>query len=61
MDDLIERLRERAESYRQSGPSAEHTAKLLDEAAIALASDTATIAGLTKEIERLKALFDEAL
>lgn len=37
-DDLIERLHHRAESYRQSGPSAEHTAALLDEAATAVAS-----------------------
>lgn len=33
---LIERLQERAEGYRQSGPSAEHTATLLSEAAAAL-------------------------
>jgi hypothetical protein len=33
MADLIERLRERAESYRAGGPSSEHTASLLDEAA----------------------------
>lgn len=31
--DIVERLRERAASYRMSGPSAEHTAALLDEAA----------------------------
>lgn len=31
--DVITRLHERAESYRQSGPSAEHKAALLDEAA----------------------------
>lgn len=31
--DVITRLHVRAESYRQSGPSAEHTADLLDEAA----------------------------
>jgi hypothetical protein len=30
---VITRLHERAESYRQSGPSAAHTADLLDEAA----------------------------
>ena len=30
--DIIERLSDRAESYRQSGPSAEHTSALLDEA-----------------------------
>lgn len=35
---LIARLRERAASYRQSGPSAEHTASLLAEAADALAA-----------------------
>jgi hypothetical protein len=33
---LIERLRDRACSYRQGGPSSEHTAALLDEAAVAL-------------------------
>lgn len=31
--DVIDRLHERAEGYRLSGPSAEHTADLLDEAA----------------------------
>lgn len=31
--DVITRLHARAESYRQSGPSAVHTADLLDEAA----------------------------
>lgn len=36
MSTLIERLRQRAEGYRVSGPSAEHTAALLDEAAAAL-------------------------
>ena len=36
--ELITRLHERAESYRQSGPSAEHTAALLDEAAGAISA-----------------------
>lgn len=36
--DLIERLRERAASYRLGGPSSEHTALMLEEAADALAS-----------------------
>ena len=31
--DLVARLRERAASYRMSGPSSEHTAAILDEAA----------------------------
>jgi hypothetical protein len=30
---LVERLEERAASYRQGGPSSEHTAALLDDAA----------------------------
>lgn len=33
---LVERLEERAASYRQGGPSSEHTAALLDDAAAAL-------------------------
>ena len=36
--DVITRLHERAESYRQSGPSAGHTADLLDEAAGAISA-----------------------
>ena len=32
-EELIERLRDRASSYRLGGPSSEHTAALLDEAA----------------------------
>jgi hypothetical protein len=39
--DIVERLRDRADSYDQSGPSASHTADLLREAA--------------DEIERLRA------
>jgi hypothetical protein len=35
---IITRLHGRAESYRQSGPSAEHTADLLDEAAGCIAT-----------------------
>lgn len=38
--ELITRLHERAESYRQSGPSAEHAAALLDEAAGAISTIT---------------------
>ena len=33
MSDLVERLRERATSYRTGGPSSEHTAVMLEEAA----------------------------
>jgi hypothetical protein len=36
--ELVRRARERADSYRQSGPSAEHTAKLLEEMALAIES-----------------------
>jgi predicted trehalose synthase len=33
MSDIVERLRERATSYRAGGPSSEHTATILEEAA----------------------------
>lgn len=38
MSDIEQRLRERATSYRQGGPSSEHTASILDEAADTIAS-----------------------
>lgn len=38
MSGIAERLRDRAESYRQSGPSAEHTAALLKEGALEIES-----------------------
>jgi hypothetical protein len=41
-DDIVERLQQRAESYRSGGPSSEHTAALLDEAAITIASAEAS-------------------
>lgn len=41
LNDIVERLEERAVSYEQSGPSAHHTAAMLREAAT--------------EIERLRA------
>ena len=50
--ELISRLRTRADQYRQSGPSAEHTASMLDEAAAALASAQA-------ENERLREALSE--
>lgn len=46
MTDMVERLRERAESYREGGPSSEHTAAMLDEAA--------------REIEALRARLSQA-
>lgn len=48
MTSLVERLRERSESYRMSGPSAEHTARMLDEAAY-------QIERLTRELADLQA------
>lgn len=36
---LVQELRARADDYRAEGPSAEHTAKLLDRAAISIASE----------------------
>jgi len=56
--DVITRLHERAESYRQSGESAAHTADLLDEAAGCIASLLADLqvyartAKLIEEIDR---------
>ena len=41
---LVERLRDRAESYRMGGPSSEHTAAILDEAATALEAQAAELA-----------------
>ena len=40
-DDLVGRADARAESYRQGGPSSEHTAALLDELAAALRASRA--------------------
>lgn len=42
MMDIVDRLHQRAESYRLGGPSSEHTAALLDEAAAAIASAEAS-------------------
>ncbi len=54
---LVERLRDRAESYRMGGPSSEHTAALLDEAAAALAAERAAHAETKRERdEALRAL-----
>lgn len=52
---LVERLRERAESYRMGGPSSEHTAALLDEAATALTTERAAHAETKRERDELKA------
>ena len=43
MSDLVERLHERAESYRQGGPSSEHTAVMLDEAASRISQQDAEL------------------
>lgn len=51
MTDLVERLTDRAESYRQGGPSSEHTAVMLEEAAARISQQDA-------ELERWKALYD---
>lgn len=51
--ELVERLRNRAESYRMGGPSSEHTAALLDEAAARIEALEAALAkiewALTKQ------------
>lgn len=49
MSDIVKRLRERAESYRMGGPSSEHTAAMLDEAAAAIEAQRAEIARLRGE------------
>lgn len=54
--DLIERLQDRAASYRLGGPSSEHTALLLDQAASALSSQSLSLSEEREEIERLKGL-----
>ena len=43
MSDIEQRLRERATSYRSGGPSSEHTASLLDEAADSLEDATGAL------------------
>lgn len=53
---LVERLRERAESYRMGGPSSEHTAALLDEAATALSTERAAHAETKRERDEHKRL-----
>lgn len=49
--ELVERLRNRAESYRMGGPSSEHTAALLDEAAARLEALEADKARLREALE----------
>ena len=55
--DLIERLQDRAASYRLGGPSSEHTALLLDQAASALSSQSLSLSEAREEIERLRGAF----
>lgn len=52
--DLIAELQDRAASYRLGGPSSEHTALLLDQAAIALSSQSLSLSEAREEIERLR-------
>lgn len=49
--ELVERLRERAESYRMGGPSSEHTAALLDDAAASIEALEAENAQLREALE----------
>lgn len=51
--DVITRLHERAESYRQSGESAAHTADLLGEAAGCIAALLADLYAYRKTMERI--------
>lgn len=55
---LVDELESRAADYRQSGPSAEHTAKLFDRAAIALRVKSSTIASAREVIEPFAAAPD---
>lgn len=52
MSDIVERLTERAASYRTGGPSSEHTAFLLEEAA----SEIARLRGAFLKADRYLAL-----
>ena len=54
MSDLVERLHERAESYRQGGPSSEHTAVMLDEAASRISQQDAELERLRREVEEAR-------
>lgn len=56
---MVARLRERAECYRLGGPSAEHTASILDEAAALIASQAADLAERAKEVLAAQAQADE--
>lgn len=58
--DVITRLHERAESYRQSSPSAAHTADLLDEAAGAISALIGRLSDTTADVIRLQAYLEEA-
>jgi len=51
--DVITRLHERAESYRQSGESAAHTADLLDEAAGCIAALLADLHAYRMTMDRI--------
>ncbi len=51
--DVITRLHARAESYRQSGDSAAHTADLLDEAAGCIAALLADLTTYRKTMDRI--------
>lgn len=65
MKALAERLRERAESYRMGGPSAEHTAAMLEEAATALEAAAAEIerlrGGVATERERCAVIVEDEM
>ncbi len=54
--ELVERLRERAESYRMGGPSSEHTAALLDDAAARIEALEAEKARLREALAPFAAL-----
>jgi len=52
--ELVAELQARTTSYRLGGPSSEHTALLLDQAATALSSQSLSLSEAREEIERLR-------
>lgn len=59
MTDIVDKLLDRAKSYRASGPSAEHTAALLEEAAVKLKFLMILHDDMADEIELLRAALRE--
>jgi hypothetical protein len=52
MNDIVEQARKRAISYRECGPSAEHTAAMLDELAFHVERLSAELAAMQKQRDK---------